>query len=517
MKHFLPNSKGASGTPLKKNRYTMEVFMFRKIILSALFIMLCAAQVHAERTLQVFTTDELSPKLLTPTDDNWQMQFTSQFGGSDRSAFSLEWRSYTNEGHGYEGKEIDVPMLEFDAPDDIEPGDELVGLAMTTTSPNSLFGGAEIPPPRAVLYLGGKASPAVLPKTGNLYSATQMQPFRIPLQMGSTSKHFILAINIHEYGRAAFANLRLVRANAPATAPVMPGNESSLPPVGLNESVVRQLSGNDFAPQIIGGGADNGSEPITFSPGANGVAVNVFLSAAIPPRIMPLISVDDPGVTCADYAIAGDISYAGVQGDSDIDGYGYLEMESDFADGSSHFTRTLADSGLLREIHGRSGSRAFLLPFHSGDKRPTRIRINLVMSGRGEVDLNNLRLVQYSPPVVAAAMAHTDSSRTFSPRLLWIPAMVLPFFSLVLLMEPLVRRGKGRRVVMTWIWTSFVFAQIAFAWCMAAWGHGVARSEFGPPLLISVMVLGCTLFASRRMARRYRDAELKRMQLMDAV
>jgi hypothetical protein len=81
----------------------------------------------------------------------------------------------------------------------------------------------------------------------------------------------------------------------------------------------------------------------------------------------------------------------------------------------------------MRILKGRSGPRGFLLPFHAGDLRPTRIRMDLVMPGRGTVSLANLRLVQY--PKTAAVAARAASSPWFNARLLWLPVSGAILFS----------------------------------------------------------------------------------------
>jgi len=126
----------------------------------------------------------------------------------------------------------------------------------------------------------------------------------------------------------------------------------------------------------------------------------------------------------------------------------------------------------------------------------------------------------------AQASAHRDDtlpraipedSKWFSPRVFWLATASLPMVCLIVCLEPLIRRGKIRMLVLTWIWSWFAIGQICFAWGMAAVGHGEPIKQVGPMLLASACVWMAMLFASRRMNRRYRDVELKRMQLMDIV
>ena len=130
-------------------------------------------------------------------------------------------------------------------------------------------------------------------------------------------------------------------------------------------------------------------------------------------------------------------------------------------------------------------------------------------------------VVTPAPDILRASLALASQAGAVpsmpGDRWIWLPVAFLPLFSLVALLEPLVLRGKGRAFIMVWIWTFFVLSQASFGWGMAAWGHGLSMREVGPTLFASALILFCSLFASRRMPRRFRDVELKRMQLMDAV
>ena len=62
------------------------------------------------------------------------------------------------------------------------------------------------------------------------------------------------------------------------------------------------------------------------------------------------------------------------------------------------------------------------------------------------------------PAAVPAAL-----SPLFNPPNFWIAVTILPLVSLTAFLEPLMRRGKGRLMVMTWIWAWFAIGQICFA------------------------------------------------------
>ncbi len=144
---------------------------------------------------------------------------------------------------------------------------------------------------------------------------------------------------------------------------------------------------------------------------------------------------------------------------------------------------------------------------------------SLIASVAGEGTLDPVDIVVSAPPASLAVGGGpvVAAPPWFNPRFFWIAVAILPLVSLIALLEPLIRRGKGRMMVMGWIWVWFAIAQICFAWGMAALGHGEPLKQVGPMLLSSMVVWTAMLFASRRMSRRYRDVELKRMQLMDIV
>lgn len=115
-----------------------------------------------------------------------------------------------------------------------------------------------------------------------------------------------------------------------------------------------------------------------------------------------LLTIEDPAITRATYALEGHIRY------QDVEGTAYLEMLSYFPEGP-YFSKTLAPEGPFGQISGSSDRRPLMLPFFmkEGDvARLRKIELNLVLPGRATVYLGPLRLVQYAPnenPLMAAA------------------------------------------------------------------------------------------------------------------
>ncbi len=106
-----------------------------------------------------------------------------------------------------------------------------------------------------------------------------------------------------------------------------------------------------------------------------------------------LVEIEAPPIATRVYALRGTLRYEGVEGE------GFLEMWSVFPDGSRYFSRTLAPSGPLRSLVGSSPWRTFVLPFESaaGFPAPARLEVNLVLPGRGVVELGPLELVAFAP------------------------------------------------------------------------------------------------------------------------
>jgi hypothetical protein len=97
-----------------------------------------------------------------------------------------------------------------------------------------------------------------------------------------------------------------------------------------------------------------------------------------------------PGISAPSYALTGQVRYQGVAGE------GYLEMWNHFPGDQAFFSRTLSPSGPLQALSGSSAWRPFLLPFTKGDTEgPEKLVVNVVLPEGGQVDLRDLRLLQY--------------------------------------------------------------------------------------------------------------------------
>jgi hypothetical protein len=106
------------------------------------------------------------------------------------------------------------------------------------------------------------------------------------------------------------------------------------------------------------------------------------------PSSVTVLTIDRPQIAGPRYKVSGRLRSDGVEGT------GYLEMWSHFPDGAQYFSRTLADQGPMMKLHATSGWRSFVLPFDAtgASSPPSRLVINVVLSGRGAVYLGPLEL-----------------------------------------------------------------------------------------------------------------------------
>ncbi len=216
--------------------------------------------------------------------------------------------------------------------------------------------------------------------------------------------------------------------------------------------------------------------------------------------------LDAPAVTADRYAITGSVAYDGVDGDA------YLEMWSQFPDGSRYFSRTLDEAGPLGKLRGSSPERPFALPFFlsPGAPRPVRLEVNVVLPAAGRVTLRGLRLE--SGAGAMAAPGAWWSAQTAG----WIGgaagSAVGVFGALV---GTLCSLGRGRRLVMAGLLALGVGGLALLAVGGVALALGQPYEVWYPLVLLGVLdpVLAFSLLPTAR--RRFEALELRRMQALD--
>lgn len=228
-------------------------------------------------------------------------------------------------------------------------------------------------------------------------------------------------------------------------------------------------------------------------------------------RTWTLARIKQPAVTTAVWAVTGEVRF------EDVAGQGYLEMWSFFPDGGRYFSRTLAQAGPMAALSGSSGWRPFCLPFFNRPDRPGPIalEINLVLPGRGRVDIAPLRLSQFAPGEDPLAVA---SGAWWSNRqMAWIGAVGGSLVGLVgALIGWLGSRGQAAALVLPLAAGLAVVGGLILLAGVAALSLGQPYLVWYPLLLgggILGVVMGANYF---RLRGRYREVELRRIRSVDA-
>lgn len=117
------------------------------------------------------------------------------------------------------------------------------------------------------------------------------------------------------------------------------------------------------------------------------------LKAAQGPGQTLVLAIDKPAIIGAHYALKGQVTYDGVEGD------GYLELLNYFDGNQVYFTRSKAASGPMGVLHGSSKGRAFELPFDATGPdgktmHPTRLELKVVLPKGGKVRVDSVDLVE---------------------------------------------------------------------------------------------------------------------------
>lgn len=257
----------------------------------------------------------------------------------------------------------------------------------------------------------------------------------------------------------------------------------------------------DWSRTIVPGGVVRAGE----RPG--GTPVLELRATAAGPTSLHLVTIDHPPVSGPRYVVAGQVRYEGVEGQ------GYLEMWTVFPNGERFFTRTLAPQGPLAAFHGESNWRRFELPFDmSGTSQvPSRLEINLVLSGPGTVWLGPIHLQPW------AGQAGTNGG-WWSERVGTLVGTMLGSFLGVVgaIIGVLSGRGRARRLVLT-----LLVGMIAVGGALALVGAAAAvssqpRHVWYPLLAIggASALIGLVILPAMR--RRFAADELRRIDALDA-
>ena len=229
-----------------------------------------------------------------------------------------------------------------------------------------------------------------------------------------------------------------------------------------------------------------------------------------------LFELEEPGITTPVYALKGMIRYQGIEGDA------YLQMDNDFGDKGSFFTKTLATAGPLKKLRGSSDWRPFVLPFYanSGDESggailtPDKLTVSLHRPGSGEVFIRDVILYQYA----AGEDPMQSGGAWFGNRTMALVGAIGG--TLVGLWGGLIgflaSRGKARGFVLgsTTVLVVLGIASVIVGTVVLATGQ--PYGAYYPLLLVGAIIAVVFGNLRRVLPQRYGAMELKKMQALDA-
>jgi hypothetical protein len=224
------------------------------------------------------------------------------------------------------------------------------------------------------------------------------------------------------------------------------------------------------------------------------------------PTHTTVLTLESPRISSSRYVLIGQVRYEGV------DGTGYLEMWNYFPGGGQYFTRTLADAGPMMKLRGTSGWRPLALPFDAtGEARPSRLVVSVVLEGRGTVYLSDLMLQDQS-------QAAGSGQRGTIDRLVGaasVAGTVVGFAGAMI--GVLTSLGRARKLVVT---LAVTVAVVGGAMCLlgiAVFASGGSPSASAPLLLVGILGSVLPLVLLPTIRRRYQDIELRTMRAHDVA
>ncbi len=280
-------------------------------------------------------------------------------------------------------------------------------------------------------------------------------------------------------------------------------------PVVLAKEVVREISWKEMkdAGKVI-------SSPLQRGAVGGPEELLMIENPETLPRELGLLLVEQPKITGASYAITGQVRY------EHVDGRAYLEMMSIFPGNKRYFSRTLADSGLMKHLEGSSDWRPFSLPFILGadSPKPSALALGIFLPGRGTVHLGPLQLVQYDenedPFAIPGATGVWWTGRT--------AGLIGGIFGSVLgclggLIGTLGGMGKARRFTLGLVKAICLLGLLLTVAGIVALFQSQPYAVWYPLLLLGILgsaIMGGLLPVLRR---RYEQVELRKMTAADAA
>jgi len=215
------------------------------------------------------------------------------------------------------------------------------------------------------------------------------------------------------------------------------------------------------------------------------------------------------------FAVRGMVKYEGVETG---EGPAFLESWQYFSDGGRYFSRTLGTSGVMGSLTGTSAWREFSLPFQGSEESgaPAKVEVNLSLPSRGKVWVGPLQLVSYSPGEMGGAFS--DSGAWWSrSEAGWLGGVIGGGIGIIgAIIGTLCGWGRGRSIAVGLGWLVVVAGVVSLLAGGVAVAAGQPYAVYYPLLLlgaISTLVMGGNM---RTIRKRFAEAELRRMEAMDA-
>jgi len=230
-------------------------------------------------------------------------------------------------------------------------------------------------------------------------------------------------------------------------------------------------------------------------------------------KTFAILTINDPCITTASYALTGQVRYEGVEGP------GYLELWNHFPDGKMYFSRTLGDSGPMQSLSVSSGWRTFTLPFYIGDTtkmRPVKLEFNIVLPGRGTVFLGPLKLVQFEKDKSVATSGAKNAwwtDRTGG----WIGGITGSVIGAIgSIIGISCWLGIARKLCFSLLGLMFTFGVISLAMALVALIFSQPYAVYYPLLLVGILCVSMPpLSFYTGIKQRYEQIELRKMHAMD--
>ncbi len=240
--------------------------------------------------------------------------------------------------------------------------------------------------------------------------------------------------------------------------------------------------------------------------------LSITLPQAAQTKGIQILSLGEGDVTQKLYALEGEIAYF------DIAEPGYLELITTFPDGSWYFSRTLANSGPMRMLHGSSDWHRFVLPFDSrgATAAPTRLDFNVVLPRGGGVQLRNITFRNFSNETEyqSALTASEESAKSeLYPRFAML--FTVAYVVVGVICGLLAFFCRGRAIVRAFLVGSLLAGIGALLFSAYGSLSGQAFASFAQYTLFGIILCAISLANYRPTMRRFDQAEIRRMEALD--